>query len=81
MSRYLQSELPGTNKIIYFSDGRAAMYKNCKNFLNLCHHEEDFKIKAEWNFFTTSHSKGPCDGTRGHYEEIGLKGQFTEALQ
>lgn len=38
-------------KIIYFSDGSAAQYKNQKNFLNLCKHKSDFGIiAAEWHF-------------------------------
>ena len=35
-------------KIFYFSDGAAAQYKNRKNFLNLCLHEADFGVTAEW---------------------------------
>ena len=34
-------------KIIYFSDGAAPRYKNRKNFLNSCHHKDDFGVKAE----------------------------------
>lgn len=49
-------------KMIYFSDGCAAQYKNRKNFANLCCHEQDFGMPAEWHFFATSHGKGPCDG-------------------
>jgi len=37
-------------KVIYFSDGAASQYKNCKNFSNLCYHEKDFGVKAEWHF-------------------------------
>ena len=52
-------------KMIYFSDGCAGQYKNCKNFINLCHHYEDFGLVAEWHFFATSHGKGPPDGVGG----------------
>ena len=45
-------------------------YKNCKNFINLCHHEEDFGSRAEWNFFSTSHGKGPCDGVGGTVKRL-----------
>jgi len=37
-------------KVIYFSDSAASQYKNCKNFSNLCYHEKDFGVKAEWHF-------------------------------
>ena len=36
-----------------------------KNFLNLCLHEDDFGVRAEWHFFATSHGKGPSDGIGG----------------
>ena len=52
-------------KIFYFTDGAAAQYKNRKNFVNLCQHEEDFGVAAEWHFFATSHGKGACDGVGG----------------
>lgn len=53
---------PTPSKIYYFSDGCEAQYKNRFNFLNLCLHEEDFGVKAEWHFFATSHGKSSCDG-------------------
>ncbi len=52
-------------KITYMSDGAASQYKNCKNFINLCHHQKDYGIEGEWHFFATSHGKGPCDGVGG----------------
>ena len=60
-------------KIIYFSDGAAAQYKNRKNFLNLCHHKPDFGIDAEWHFFATSHGKGPCDGLGGTVKRLAAR--------
>ena len=51
--------------IHYFSDGCADQYKNCKNFINICHHEQDFAMKCTWSFFATSHGKSPCDGIGG----------------
>ncbi|KAG8239007.1 hypothetical protein J437_LFUL005064 [Ladona fulva] len=49
-------------KMIHFSDGAPTHYKNLKNFIKICHHEEDFHISAEWHFFATAQGKGPCDG-------------------
>lgn len=60
-------------KIFYFSDGSAAQYKNKKNFLNLCLHEEDFNIKAEWHFSATAHGKGPCDGVGGSVKRLAAR--------
>src|SRR5215469_9240319 len=53
-----------------FSDGAISQYKNFKNFTNLCLHEEDFGITAEWNFFSTSHGKGSCDGLGGTIKRL-----------
>lgn len=53
------------NKVIYYSDGSAAQFKNKKNFVNLCYHEADFECTAEWHFFATSHGKGPSDALGG----------------
>ena len=47
-------------KIAYFSDGAASQYKNRKNFINLCSHQADFGVPAEWHFSATSHGKGAC---------------------
>ncbi|KAK4872006.1 hypothetical protein RN001_016130 [Aquatica leii] len=37
----------------------------CKNFINLCQHDNDFGLIAEWNFFATSHGKNFCAGIGG----------------
>lgn len=40
-----------------------------KNFLNVCLHEKDFGITAEWNYFATAHDKTSYDsGGEGHEE-------------
>ena len=65
--------------MIYFSDGCAGQYKNCKNFINLCHHLEDFGIPAEWHFFATSHGKGPCDGLGGVVKRQAAKASLQRA--
>ena len=61
------------SKIIYFSDGCAAQYKNRYNFINLLHHKADFGIDAEWNFFATSHGKNACDGIGGTLKRSATK--------
>jgi hypothetical protein len=45
--KFFKNLLPLTKKILYFSDGCAGQKKKCKNFINLCHHKEDFGIEAE----------------------------------
>ena len=61
----LSTKFNSLGKLIYFSDGCAGQYKNCKNFVNLCMHEEDFGVPCEWHFFATNHGKGPSDGIGG----------------
>lgn len=68
-------------KIIYFSDGCAGQYKNCKNFINLCYHETDHGIKAEWHFFATSHGKGACDGVGGIIKRMVRKASLQRAYK
>jgi hypothetical protein len=70
-----------TKKIIYFSDGCAGQYKNCKNFIILCHHKEDFGTKAEWNFFATSHGKGPCDGVGETVKRLAAKASLQRCAE
>ena len=60
-------------KVIYFSDGAGSQYKNRKNFTNLCHHEEDFGIPAEWHFTATAHGKGACDGIGGTVKRLAAR--------
>lgn len=60
---YIKSDISShITSVPYFTDGWAAQYKNCKNFINLCYHMQDFLISVEWSFFATSHGKSPCDG-------------------
>ena len=61
----LNIKYPTSQKCVHFSDGAGSQYKNYKAFSNLCHHESDFGLDAEWNFFATSHGKSPCDGIGG----------------
>ena len=56
---------PNVEMVIYFSDGASSQYKNKKNFINVCLHDNDFRLRAEWNFFASSHGKNSCDGIGG----------------
>ena len=73
-SEFIKGNMPNITCIEYFSDGCAGQYKNFKNFLNLCHHKNDFGLDANWSFFATSHGKSPCDGIGGT-----VKRQITRA--
>lgn len=67
--QYLKTHF-SVKKIYYFSDGAPQQYKNCKNFINLLHHKQDFGIDAEWHFFATAHGKGACDGISGTVKRL-----------
>ncbi len=60
-------------KVYYFCDGAAAQYKNRNFFINLCHHELDFGVPAEWHFSATSHGKGACDGVGGSVKRLAAR--------
>ncbi|KAE8748198.1 hypothetical protein FOCC_FOCC005036 [Frankliniella occidentalis] len=57
-------------KVIYYSDGCGGQYKNRKMAANICYHEKDFGVPAEWNFFATSHGKSACDGIGGRIKRL-----------
>ena len=67
---FLKTLITDLRLIMYWSDGAAGQYKNCKNFQNLLKHEEDFGVAAEWHFFATSHGKSPCDGIGGTVKRL-----------
>ena len=76
-----KEKLPNIKNIEYFTDGCAGQYKNCKNFLNLAYHAEDFNLKAKWIFFATSHGKQPCDGIGGTVKRLAAKASLQRNLQ
>ena len=53
---------------------------NCKNFIDLCHHQQDFNMDAEWIFFATSHGKSPCDGVGGFVKRYVAKCSLQKPL-
>ena len=38
--------------------------------MNLCSHEVDFRVDAEWHFSATAHGKGVCDGLGGTVKRL-----------
>ena len=65
--------LNNISQVFYFTDGCTGQCKNRNNFLNLCHHLEDFQIKAKRCFFATSHGKSPCDGIGGTLKRLAAR--------
>ena len=50
--------------------------KIAKNFTNLCFHQDDFHIDAEWYFSATAHGKGPCDGVGGTVKRLAARARL-----
>ena len=66
----LTTNIHQLKRCIYFSNGAASQYKNYKNFSNICNHEKDHGVPAEWHFFATSHGESPCDGVGGTVKRL-----------
>ena len=73
--------VPNFKKIHYFSDGFGGQYKNRKHFYNLCFHASDFDVNCEWNFFTTSDGKSPCDGIGGTVKRLRARAIIQEIVK
>ena len=74
--KYLKTELPAVKKIHYFTDGCAGQCKNKNNISFISHHEDDFGLAAEWNFFATSYGKSTYDGIGGTVKRPVTKASF-----
>lgn len=65
MDRLLK-ELPEKIQTLkIWSDGPSKQFKNKFIAAALPVVQTKFKLKTEWNYFASSHSKGPVDGIRG----------------
>jgi hypothetical protein len=65
-------------KIVYFSHGSAAQYKNRRNLLKITYHNEDFRVPAEWHFFATSHGKSTCDRVGDTLKRLAAKASLQQ---
>lgn len=81
VTTFLKETYPHIKEVQYFSDGCAAQYKNKYNFVNLCLHEKDFQLKAQWSFFATSHGKTECDGIGGTVKRLARKESLQNPLE
>lgn len=49
----------------YLTDGAVTQFKNFKQIINLCMHEEDYGCTAQNHFFATAHGKSEVDAVGG----------------
>ena len=68
------------SKIIDVSDGYAAQYKNRKNFINLCHHMEDFGV-CRMAFFYNFTQQNAADGCAGTLQRLATKASLQRAME
>lgn len=69
--QYVKAGNPKVTKIRTFSDGCAAQFKNRFLFSNLSWYKTNYELdNLEWNFFATSHGKGPVDGLGGSVKRV-----------
>ena len=54
----------------YVKENLSLMAVLNNSFINLCHHQQDFNMAAEWIFFATSHGKSPCNGVGGFVKHV-----------
>ena len=47
---YLVRVFKNRKKMIYISDGAGSQFKSCNNLINVCYHQQDYGIPAEWVF-------------------------------
>ena len=76
----IKAHWPKVTKLHYFTDGCAAQYKNKYNFINICHHMNDFNLSCEWHFFATSHGKNACDGIGGTVKRATARASLQRAM-
>ena len=48
--------------------------------MNICLHENDFKMNCCWSFFATSHGKSPCDGLGGTIKRLTARASLCRDL-
>ena len=72
--------IPDLSKIIFFSDGGPAHYKNKYNFANLSMFKNDFGIMAEWHFWATCHGKNACDGIGGTVKRLARRASLQRPI-
>lgn len=63
---HLMDTLPDMMEIILsWSDGPSSQFKNWFVVAAISALEEKHNVKIKWNYFATSHHKGPVDGIKG----------------
>ena len=65
MDKILEAQPENVKLVSVWSDGPASQFKNLYVAAAIPVLEKKHAVKVEWNFFCTSHGKGPVDGIGG----------------
>jgi len=61
----IRADYPTLTTVHYLSDSPTSQYRNRYIFQFVAYHEQEFGIKARWDYLESGHGKGPCDGLGG----------------
>lgn len=75
----IKTEFPSVKMIDVWSDGPSSQYKNKFVFALLPKLENHHGFQIRWNYFATSHGKGPNDGLGGNVKRMAHRLIMTQA--
>ena len=66
----IKSEMPSVEVVDVWTDGPSSQYKNKYIFALLFKLQEHHGLQIQWNYFATSHGKGPNDALGGNVKRM-----------
>ena len=63
-------KFPDMRNVNIWTDGPSSQFKNKYVFAMLYSLQEKYEVTLSWNFFATSHGKGPCDALGGNIKRV-----------
>ncbi|XP_041379147.1 uncharacterized protein LOC121391661 [Gigantopelta aegis] len=66
----IKSEMPSVEVVDVWTDGPSSQYKNKYVFALLFKLQEHHGLQIQWNYFATSHGKGPNDALGGNVKRM-----------
>ena len=66
----IKTEFPTVEAVDVWSDGPSSQFKNKYIFALVSKLEKHHELKITWNYFATSHGKGPNDGLGGNVKRM-----------
>lgn len=66
----IKRELPTVTNVVIWTDGPSSQYKNKFIFVLVAELAKVYNLQLSWNYFATSHGKGPNDALGGNVKRI-----------